>query len=204
MSKDRLMTILTVVGLVIAALACFPTYYALVPESERCRPFGRKVCFESAPSVTPTITLTPVTPQIPEMKCLPQACFASIWKNYAQLGCPIQCAKSNSGYQDFEKGMMIWREDVQMIYAVFKNVGRWEKRPAQGWNTCLEVDPDFGPHLGFGEIWCEYWKAQLGKPIAREKNIPSGLFEDFRDGLVIDLGVPGSFIFFADGTYRPF
>ncbi len=156
----------------------------------------------------PFVSIASPIPQPSSMSsftCLSQACFQSISRNYPELGCPTQCSKSGFGYQSFQKGIMVWRENNGMIYAVFKIVGRWESRYAQSWESCPEVDPVLGPILGFGNLWCSYWKDQLGYPIEREKYIPEARAEDYSsDGMVLDLGTLGGFILFSNGTYKPF
>ena len=45
------------------------------------------------------------------------------------LGCPTGAARTTwAAVQAFERGMMLWRQDLQLIYT-FPDGGRWERWP---------------------------------------------------------------------------
>jgi len=165
----------------------------------------------SSPTTRPVAPAAIATtkPNVPTIAPCPTSVFyQGVWKSRTQLGCSKRAERSDLGYQNFQRGLMLWRKNTLMIYAVYKN-GRWESQPDPGpypSPACADAakNGDLGPIFGFGKLWCAGWKDQIGQPLEREQAITDSAVEDFVNGLVLDLGKLGKFILYSSGTWESF
>jgi hypothetical protein len=135
-----------------------------------------------------------------------------------KIGCPVADAQTvTAASQDFERGMMIWREDERLIY-VFYDGGGWEAYPEQWQDGMPEQDPAYGPppegliqpKRGFGLVWQEHASVRdrLGWALNEERQCDEAHVQPFERGLMLSCThsvVPGAkiyvFALFDDSTY---
>ena len=121
-----------------------------------------------------------------------------------------KAAKVAAAEQPFERGVLLWRQDLKLIYVLL---------PDQTWfytgDAWREGDPDFDPALqappnlyqptrGFGLVWRETLGARdaLGWAVAEEEGY-TALIQDFENGSL--WSTTDSKVFIAllkDETYR--
>ncbi len=157
----------------------------------------------SQPTRTPTPTSTP-TPSCPDVT----GPFADLWRaEQARLGCASNAAHDSwLAAEDFETGLMFWREDNDRIYAVYQD-DSW-----QGFaNTWRDGDPTYTcgteatpptPLRGFGKVWCNYTyvRGGLGSAVALERGF-TGTVQDFERGLILRMDTGTTYVLFGDGKW---
>lgn len=155
------------------------------------------------PTFTPTPTATP-TPVCPEVT----GPFADLWRaERARLGCATNAAHTSwLATENFETGLMFWREDNDRIYAVYRD-GTW-----QGFsNTWRDGDPIYTcgtattpptPLRGFGKVWCGYTyvRGGLGSATDLERGF-DGTVQDFERGTILKLDTGTIYLLFGDGKW---
>jgi len=122
--------------------------------------------------------------------------------------------------QDFERGIMIWREDQRSIF-VFVDGGAWVSHVDRWQEGMPELDPAFGPppagliqpRRGFGLVWQENETVReaVGWALAEESLCDAAHIQPFENGMMIACTqnlVPRArirvFVVLADGTYELF
>lgn len=159
----------------------------------------------STPSPTktspPTATPTPACPEV-------TGPFAEVWRaEQSRLGCATNPAHSSwLAVENFEKGLMFWREDSDRIFAVYQS-GTW-----QGFaNTWRDGDPTYTcgtettpptPLRGFGKAWCSNNTVRegLGSALDLERGFDSTL-QDFERGIILRMDTGTIYLLFADGKW---
>jgi DNA-binding beta-propeller fold protein YncE len=125
-----------------------------------------------------------------------------------QLGCAVADAHATgAAIEPFERGWMIWREDLGEIYVLPEGI-EWS-RHEDTW-TSEESEPEqkapgglFAPVRGFGKLWREQLggpDSALGWATAPERGI-TFLIQSFANGLLLR-GTDGElFVLYEDGTW---
>jgi hypothetical protein len=188
----------------------------------------------STPTLTPTPspTLLPVTPTpvvappllftaTATLQPSPTPCPQSAASEFAtllaagalreQLGCPRgEATTTGAAWQPFERGAMLWRADVTLIY-ILERDNRW-RFVADRWR---DGDTTFDPNLaapaglhqpvrGFGLVWREQSGVSelLGWATVEEQGFEA-LIQEFSGGLIWqDPERHRLFIFFNNGIYQ--
>ena len=167
---------------------------------------GQTVTAPPAPTVTPTLSPTPVR--------LGQNCatspgdtFAGLWSKHRTLiGCPTADAITipTIAEEAFEGGHLFWRSDTDQVYIIYdrrKNgedlpTGDWELNPS--WRRWDGSDPDgvglrpppglAEPKRGFGWLWRNHLEREagpLGWALDREYGFDNlGQVQQFEQGLM--------------------
>ncbi|MFN8460054.1 MAG: hypothetical protein U0401_36290 [Anaerolineae bacterium] len=166
------------------------------------------------PSSTPTSTFTPTS--VPSATPCPQPItttlkiFLEAQPAEANVGCPrAEAAVVGAAWEPFENGLLLWREDTNLIYILRAN-GSWS--PAS--NTWREGDPAFDPQItppagfyqpvrGFGNVWRpQSVRDALGWATAEEDGF-SPVIQEFIGGSVWhDPERERFYILFNNGTYQ--
>lgn len=107
----------------------------------------------------------------------------------------------NGAFQVFERGIMVWRADTKMIYALAldgSGIGQWfsfqdtwdESQPAGGGPA--PVPGRFIPTRGFGKVWQNdtYLQQRLGYATSANENGQQLIIQPFQGGIAID--APGA------------
>jgi len=167
----------------------------------------------AVPTAIPTSTPSPTKTSPPAATPTP-ACpevtgpFADIWRaEQTRLGCATNEAHSSwLAVENFEKGLMFWREDSDRIFAVYQS-GTW-----QGFaNTWRDGDPTYTcgtettpptPLRGFGKAWCSSTTVRegLGSALDLERGFDSTL-QDFERGIILRMDTGTIYLLFADGKW---
>lgn len=135
-----------------------------------------------------------------------------------KLGCPVDEVRTVTAVtQDFERGILVWREDEGLIYVVY-DAGGWEAYPDAWQEGMPETDPAFGPppdgkiqpRRGFGLVWAEQQgvREALGWALNEERSCDDAHVQPFEGGLGFSCThdvVPGAkiyvFTFYDDFSY---
>jgi len=153
---------------------------------------------------TPTRTFTP-TPS-PTGDCPPvTGPFAGIWPSIkSKLGCATSSAHENTwmAIEEFQKGLMFWRQDNDRIYALYSG---------NGWGTYANAwrdgDPEYTcgtpaspptPKRGFGKTWCSVSsvRSNLGNATTAERGY-YGTVQDFQRGLIIRTDTGKNYVMYS-------
>ncbi len=192
---------------------------------------GYKVLFDNVAAQSQEAATSAVAPPgqpaaTPTMQACRIAVAARIapqWDRNA-LGCPIAPAQLTwAAVQAFERGLMLWRQDLQLIYT-FPDGDRWERWPdlwAEGVRLTGRGQPPNGlqaPVRGFGFVWETEEAVFKNLGWARwEESGMCAVIQEFQRGLVIarsetdscngqaSLGASGWFgsvDALSDGTWR--
>lgn len=153
------------------------------------------------PTSMPTSTPTPACPEV-------TGPFADLWRaEQARLGCATNAAHTTwTAVENFETGLMFWREDNDRIYAVYQD-GTWQSFT----NTWREGDPTYTcgtnttpptPLRGFGKVWCTYTyvRGGLGSATDLERGF-DGTVQDFERGSILRLDTGTIYLLFGDGKW---
>lgn len=165
---------------------------------------------EDTAKAPPTLTFTPEVPATPTPCDLPvDSQFVALWDR-DRLGCAIEPVKSvNLAQEPFERGYMLWREDLRRIYVLY-NDGTWQ------WfrDTWEEGQPEYTcpesassktpptPYRGFGKVWCQESgvRDKIGQAEDKEKGY-TGVIQTFQRGLIVTSDRNGIYILYDDGTW---
>jgi len=159
----------------------------------------------------PTSTNTATPSKTPTSSCPSPTFFQDEWKTYPQLGCPTDALTSDFTFQTFEGGILAWQKspNPSTIYALFYNGRRWERQidpggPSQP--SCPEAEQTggLGPIFGFGTLWCELWKEQLGMPNDQEIDGENNQVQNFENGTILTIGEAGRFILYSNSQWEKF
>jgi hypothetical protein len=160
--------------------------------------------------VRPTNTFVPAPPTRP----VPPSCgyavagnFANVWNSvsiYQRLGCPSGSVQSVFiAEESFRGGMMAWREDKRIIYALFSD-GTWKSfqdtwYDGQPEYTCGQPPSPPQPIRGFGRVWCTQSdvKSKLGSATEGEVGNDYSI-QDFTGGMIYASARFGTTILFND------
>lgn len=166
-------------------------------------------------AATPSPTSTPLPTQTSPPTATPaSACpevtgpFAEVWRaEQAQMGCATNDAHSGwLAIENFERGLMFWREDNDRIYVVYQG-GSW-----QGFaNTWRDGDPIYTcgsettpptPLRGFGKVWCSNATVRdgLGSAMDLERG-SDGTLQDFERGTIVRMDTGTIYLLFLDGKW---
>jgi hypothetical protein len=149
---------------------------------------------------TPTPVSLPDEGKAPAGFFRPNGLFAERWNGspavQAQLGfAQSEFQVSTAGaLQQFEHGVMFWRQDTSSLYALF-NDGNWQSWP----DTFVEGQAEFDPALvppagrlqpirGFGKVWRSETGVQeaLGWALAQE-SAADVTFQNFEHGMFVQV-----------------
>jgi hypothetical protein len=149
---------------------------------------------------TPTPVSLPDEGEAPAGFFRPNGLFAERWNAspavQAQLGfAQSEFQVSTAGaLQQFEHGVMFWRQDTSSLYALF-NDGNWQSWP----DTFVEGQAEFDPALvppagrlqpirGFGKVWRSETGVQeaLGWALAQE-SAADVTFQNFEHGMFVQV-----------------
>jgi hypothetical protein len=143
------------------------------------------VSVASTPDWTPTpvVTAEPLAGDPPEGLFRPQGSLGIVWEANPRIQQDLGWARQatpnvvGGAYQQFDNGVMAWREDTQQIYAFLDN-GVWYSFADTFEEGDPESDPRFAPPAGkqqpirgFGKVWRENpgLREQLGWALAKEQ-----------------------------------
>ncbi len=112
-----------------------------------------------------------------------------------KIGCPTEDARTlTAASQDFEQGIMVWREDEGLIL-VFYDGGGWEAYYDEWREGMPEQDPAYGPppegliqpKRGFGLVWQEHPSVRdgVGWGLNEERLCDEAHAQPFERGLMI-------------------
>jgi len=156
----------------------------------------------SIPTATPAPSPTPCTAAV-------YGAFSSVWQASAsQLGCASSAGKSGVwiARENFEHGLMFWREDNDKIYVLYDN-GYWGGYD----NIWQEGDAHFScgssspptPQRGFGKVWCTFSSVRQGLGDATNAEWGEfGALQEFNAGLILQTADGRIYTFYNDGTWR--
>ncbi len=135
---------------------------------------------------------------------------ALVAEQFPELGCPlgppslVQMAR-----QPFQRGQMIWRGDIQVIY-VLQEDGSWLAFADTFEEGMPEIDPSivppqglYQPIRGFGKLWREQLGAEdapVGWATAPEKGV-NGSVQEWEGGLLIGFSLQDQLVLRNDGTW---
>jgi hypothetical protein len=169
---------------------------------------------EPTTTQAPTVTLTATPAPCP---LAPAGVFLEAWSD-PEVGERIGCPK-NRGYsialaeQVFDGGIMLWRKDIDRIYALFED-DTW-----QGFaNIWFEGDPEYScpdedtpstspptPKRGFGKIWCLQPGVREKLGWAQKEEIGTNQpVQDFERGAMIQSMYSGIAILYEGGTWQQY
>ena len=166
------------------------------------------------PTATPTATTGPGTPTpTPTCSIMPVLGFGYVWSTYEtvrdNLGCPVESEESNwSAEEAFVGGYMFWRQDLQLIYAVYGD-GTWQSFSDTWDSSQIEEDPTivppsgfYQPKRGFGKVWREQSgvRDKLSWAIAPERGFAAS-WQAFEGGMMLWSDHQGTFVLYNDGTW---
>jgi hypothetical protein len=195
-------------------------------------------------TVTPTVSSTPpptmtlsitntqtITPNIgaasPTAMAVPNCTTGSpfsFWRDRsvrASLGCPQAAPHiAVSVEETFQRGFMLWREDLGQIYVVYDN-GSWAQYPRGLEDIYNEnYDKEFScespasppsPRRGFSKVWCAHYDVHIGLGNATEYEqgfcMDGGgdceTFQDFAHGFMYRSNRFNTlYLFLPDGTWK--
>ncbi len=112
-----------------------------------------------------------------------------------KIGCPVADVRTlNAASQDFERGIMVWREDERLIYVLYDGDG-WEAYYDEWREGMPEQDPAYGPppegliqpKRGFGLVWQEHpsVRDRVGWGLNEERLCDKAHVQPFERGLMI-------------------
>lgn len=145
-------------------------------------------------------TSTPSPPPEPASSPTPTSCSQSVDETFsellntelfAQLGCPVgQAITTSAAWQPFETGLMLWRQDTNLIYILTTNRTNfmgdtWRQDIDPAFDSTIQPPADlFQPVRGFGKIWREQpaIREALGWATAEEQGF-SAIIQPFTNGL---------------------
>jgi len=147
--------------------------------------------------------------------------WADVARAHPQLGCATFASSSDSTFQDFEQGLMVWRKDPSpsRIYVLshYPDGNRWVSFVDHSPDPYVSANPDAGcpeyqrrahgiPASGFDTLWCEpwNWKLQLGQPTDEARAGGHNLIQEFQQGTVFSLASGPGVILYIDGTWETF
>ena len=128
----------------------------------------------------------------------------TLWAAYrARLGCPSAGeSRPDSAFQYYEKGVTIWREDLDRIYVIYNDGSYSTHRDDEGPEGYARTPWVKG---GFGWLWDnnETVNRRLGQAMAAEANAPQFAAQDFQHGVIFTFYDNETFIYtlFDDGTW---
>lgn len=159
---------------------------------------------------TPAVSAEPLPLTAPNGLFVPQGLWGSTWEGDAALQRALGYARTEepgalpAAYQFFERGVMLWRSDDGMIYALLNN-GTWSAHE----DTFVEGEPERDPNIftpgstlqperGFGKLWRgdAALKEAIGWGTAEEQGVTAQL-QEFERGFAIR--VQGMEYFVIDG-----
>jgi len=128
----------------------------------------------------------------------------TLWATHRdRLGCPAAVeSQPEAAFQYYERGTMIWREDLDRIYVLY-NDGTFSTHRDDEGPPGYEVSPLIKG--GFGYLWNNNSavRAALGQPLAAELNAAAFTVQDFPGGVIFYFYDNGDYTFalFNDGTW---
>ena len=128
----------------------------------------------------------------------------SLWATYRdRLGCPAAVeSQPEAAFQYYQRGTMIWREDLDRIYVLYGDGTFSSHRDDEG-PVGYEVSPLIKG--GFGYLWNNNpaVRAALGQASAMELNAAEFTVQDFPGGVIFYFFDRGDYTFalFNDGTW---
>lgn len=188
-----------------------PTPAGEVPAQVQPEPTATNVTTVIVPTTpTPAVSVEPLPATAPAGLFVPQGLWGSTWANDAALQQALGYALAEvpsaipAAYQFFERGVMIWRSDDGMIYALL-NDGTWSVHE----DTFVEGEPERDPNIftpgstlqperGFGKLWRNNpaLKDAIGWGTAEEQGVTAQL-QEFERGFAVR--VQGMEYFVIDG-----
>jgi hypothetical protein len=142
-----------------------------------------------------------------------------VWSTHSALGCPTFSSTTDTTYQLYERGLMVWQKSPSpsQIYVLsrYADGNRWEVFDDPLVNAPA-VTPDPGciefrrrglaAESGFDTLWCEpwNWKLQLGNVTRDVQNGGFDQIQHFVRGLVLQLHDGPGIILYVDRTWEEF
>jgi serine/threonine protein kinase len=165
------------------------------------------------PTATPEPTSTPLPTETPTPVCpAVSGPFAGIWQGaQGRLGCAVNQPHTTwMAEEHFERGRMFWREDTDLISALY-DTGGWGSYP----NTWHEGDPVYScsdsapaenpptPIRGFGKTWCTYEAVRSGLGWATDPERGyDATAQDFERGSIVRTDGGTTYVLYADGRWE--
>lgn len=160
------------------------------------------------------VTLAAEAPPSPAAACAvsTDAGLQAVWQGAdvrARAGCATANATTtDAAYGQFERGAMIWRRDLRIIY-VMSSDGAWRSyqdtwTEAEGQFYCPESAPSESPpspQRGFSKVWCQNpdVRQQLGN-ILQPEWAEVMLTQSFAGATMVKSS-QGMIVLFADGSW---
>jgi serine/threonine protein kinase len=169
----------------------------------------------ATPSPTPPASPTPspsaTSPTTANCQIAVAAEFSELWQSSA--GCPSAPPSQQTGaVEDFELGLMFWRQDRDVIYVLFNIRNQW------GFYTdpWREGDPEFScpeaeivgmPKRGFGKVWCANNEVRqgVGNAVGDERGTAFLIQPTTTGAVMIQIADhPRRYLLFSTGSYTSF
>lgn len=187
--------------------AAYPSWAVASPgvrnetESPTPRPLATP---EPTIAATPLPTNTPSPPPPPPVNCVDvgDRWGPTLWNEHKdRLGCALtQEIRTNAAFQRYQRGLAIWREDVDRVYILYDN-GTFSTFPAAGPEGYFDTPLLKG---SFGYLWNnnETVRSGLGQPAAAEANALNFAAQDFERGTILYFFENDAFnyVLFADNN----
>jgi hypothetical protein len=163
----------------------------------------------------------PLLQQAAPTSCASAVYWADVGNAHPRLGCATYASSTDTTFQEFEQGLMIWRKDPSpsriYVLARYPQSNAWAAFVDHSPDPYVSANPDPGcpdyqrrakgmPASAFDTLWCEpwNWKLELGEPTVQTRTGGHNLIQEFQGGTVFSLADGPGVILYTDGTWETF